>query len=141
MIHISEFKNILPHQGQMLWVDYIVSAREDGGECLIKLDKSKHYFSENGLRQTAYIEWMAQGFGFVSAMYHSQNNHQSIEKAFLVAIEKMSFSEIMPVEGDEVMVEVKHIRTVGPLSYVEGRVYLKEKDLTYCRGLLKLFSA
>lgn len=142
MTPVSELADFLPHRGAMVWIDYVTAARADGGECLVKIDPKKHYFSDAGLRQTAYIEWMAQGFGFVNALYYKQNQVQkSIEKAFMVAVEKMSFAENMPVAGDEVMISVNHVRTVGPISYVEGKVYSVTSNVTYCDAVIKLFSA
>ncbi len=142
MIPVSEFSAYLPHRDQGVWVDYVLSAKDNGGECLVKLDPTKNYFSDRGLRQTAFIEWMAQSFGFVNALHCRQNqSQQALEKAFLVAVEKMTFAEKLPVAGDDLIVSVKHVRSVGPISYVEGRVYSQKSDLTYCEAVIKLFSA
>ncbi len=141
MISVSEFSHYLPHRGEMVWVDYVLSAEGNGGECLVKLDQKKHYFADAGLRQTAFIEWMAQSFGFVNALHCRQNDSQAgLQKAFLVAVEKMTFAEVMPVDGDELIVSVKHVRTIGPISYVEGRVFARNTETVYCEATIKLFS-
>lgn len=142
MNHVSNLSESLPHRDHMVWIDYVMEAHEDGGVCLVTVDPQKHYFSDSGVRQSAFIEWMAQGYGFVCAEYYAKLDvKQTLEKAFLVGVEKMNFSGKMPVAGEEILISVKKIRMVGPISYVEGKISSRKTGMVYTESVIKLFSA
>lgn len=142
MKHTSELSDYLPHRDNMVWIDYVLEADTTGGSCLVKIDPAKHYYSDEGVRQSAFIEWMAQGYGFVNAHFaKEQGMNQTLEKAFLVGVDKMTFQGKMPTSGEEIIVSVKTIRNVGPISYVEGKIYSQGTQASYCEAVIKLFSA
>lgn len=142
MTPVNTLSDYLPHRDQMVWIDYVLSASEEGGECLVVCDKTKHYFSDSGVRQSAFIEWMAQGYGFVCAQYAVQiSKQQTLEKAFLVGVDKMTFVDKAIRSGDQIIVSVKKQRMIGPISYVEGKVYSKKSGDVFAEAIIKLFSA
>ncbi len=141
MIPVSELSNFLPHRDKMVWIDAVVDVSEDSGTCLIKIDSRKHYFSNQGVRQSALIEWMAQGFGFVSAERARRSAIDgSLEKAFLVGAEKVKFGGKLPEEGEEVLVTLTTVRKIGPLNYVEGKMTHRQTGHLYGEALIKLFA-
>lgn len=140
MISTQDLLGFLPHQGDMIWIDYVTESHERGGTCLVIVDKNKHYFGDEKLRQSSFIEWMAQGFGFSNALKIKEGKAEgSVSNAFLVGFTNVTFGQILPQELEELLVITNATRTIGPITYIEGKVQSKENGVVYCEAQLKLF--
>jgi predicted hotdog family 3-hydroxylacyl-ACP dehydratase len=141
MTPIKDLLGYLPHQGEMIWIDYVLEASAEGGTCIVVIDDKKHYYFEENIRQSSYIEWMAQGFGFVNACFiKEQKINSSIRNAFLVGFNNVYFSDSLPENQESILIITNLTRTIGPISYVAGRVQSKETGFVYCEAQIKLFS-
>ncbi len=142
MIDVSELKDFLPHREPMVWVDQVLEANGDSGTCLVEIKEDSLYLSDSTVRQSSYIEWMAQSFGYINA-YNSQkeDSKKKLEKAFLVGFEKVSFEETVPKVGDEIIIKIQLTRVIGPISYVQGIIYSKDESVKFCEAVIKLFAA
>ena len=137
MISTTELEGFLPHTGKMVWIDQVISP----GVCLVIADQKKHYFSGDFVRQSAYIEWIAQSYGFSGAYeQYLQGTKTSLSKSFLVSFNKAVFSEENIKDQEEVIIEVSLIKEMEQLSVVSGRIYSKEKNIIYCEASVKLYS-
>lgn len=141
MISVTELEGFLPHRAPMVWVDFVVPSMEDSGECIVILDEEKLYFSNGEVRQSAYIEMMAQSFGFINAYREKvAGNDQMLKDAFLVGFEKVSYGDYLPKNGDKLSIQISLNRQIGPVSYINGLITNEDKSITYCGATLKLFS-
>lgn len=141
MTPVSELAGYLPHSDQMVWIDSVLSADAEGGVALVIVDKDKHYCDKDGVRQSSFIEWIAQGFGFVNALLAKNNPSNSpIKNAFLVGFNNVTFNSSLPKAGEALLITTLHKRTIGPISYIEGTVTSKDSGVVYCEGQIKLFS-
>ncbi|MEA9357191.1 hypothetical protein SHI21_13280 [Bacteriovorax sp. PP10] len=141
MTSTQDLAGFLPHQGHMVWIDYVVEANETGGTCLVIVDKNKYYFGEEQVRQSSFIEWMAQGFGFSNALKVKQGLAQgSVTNAFLVGFNNVKFGDTLPQEAEELLITTNATRSIGPITYIEGKVQSKVSGVIYCEAQLKLFS-
>jgi predicted hotdog family 3-hydroxylacyl-ACP dehydratase len=141
MTPVKDLLGFLPHSDQMVWIDYVLEAHAEGGVSMVIVDEAKHYYSDVGVRQSSFIEWMAQGFGFVNAQFVKEGNLEStIKNAFLVGFNNVIFSETLPHAGEALIITTTHKRTIGPISYIDGKVESKDSGKIYCEAQLKLFS-
>ncbi|MBY0415844.1 MAG: hypothetical protein K2Q18_16855 [Bdellovibrionales bacterium] len=141
MTPVSELQGFLPHSDNMVWIDYVLETSETGGSCLVVVDKNKHYANAVEVRQSSFVEWMAQGFGFVNAkVAKDSGNSQSVSKAFLVGFNNITFSDFQPIDKEELLITTHVKRVIGPISYIEGKIISRNTGTLYCEGQLKLFS-
>jgi predicted hotdog family 3-hydroxylacyl-ACP dehydratase len=141
MTPVSELSDFLPHSGELVWIDAVISADAEGGVSLVVVDEKKHYCDSSGVRQSSFIEWMAQGFGFVNALLAKDAPiNGTIKNAFLVGFNNVTFGEVLPKAGEALLITTLHKRTIGPISYIEGTVTSRDTGLLYCEGQIKLFS-
>lgn len=141
MIPIKDLMDYLPHRDEIVWIDYVLEARENGGTSMVIVDRNKHYFGKEELRQSSLIEWMAQGSGFVSAAYYkSMNINKTLHDAFLVGFMNANFSSNLPKESEEVLITSNVTRIIASISYVECSVQSKISGEIYCSALIKLYS-
>ncbi|OUR99684.1 hypothetical protein A9Q84_01275 [Halobacteriovorax marinus] len=141
MIAVKELEGFLPHRSPMVWIDYVIPSIGDSGECVVVLDESKMYFTKGELRQSSYIELMAQSFGFINAHREQlAGRTEMLDQAFLVGFDKVFYEDAMPKVGDKLIVSVTLNRQVGPVSYINGVITNEDKSVKYCSATLKLFS-
>lgn len=137
MISTSELKGFLPHRGEMVWIDQVISS----GVCLVIADQKKHYFTGDFVRPSSYIEWIAQSYGFSKAYDKYQTgNSDSLQSAYLASFNKVTFSEELIKDQEEVFIEVTLDTELGAISVINGKVYSKEKNIIYCEASVKLYS-
>ena len=137
----------LPHRGAAVWVDEVTWVKADEGECRIHLRQSANYADGQGhIRDSSFVEWMAQAYGFVcacQALTEIMNMSEKPKKAFLVQISDFEMSQEPAanriVEGDWISVRVKRSHQVGPIALVDG-VVLSSKELVLARAKIKLFA-
>jgi hypothetical protein len=148
----SQLQDWLPHRGPAVWVDEVLSVTAEGGDCRILLKNSANYADGNGgIRESSFIEWMAQGFGYVcacQAMAGIVSAQEKPKKAFLVQVsdfESNTDPESNRIvgggwEGDWMIARVRRTHQVGPIALVEGEI-ISSKNVTVARAKLKVFAA
>lgn len=122
----------------MVWVDYVVSYGATEGECIVNIKADAHYMSEGGMRASACVEFIAQGYGFMSIVYRVKMKPDSapLKKAFLASIGNCTFAsqEVMAKvkAGDELRVKITSARERGAITAFKGAVLLGEVSLCEC---------
>lgn len=141
MMDVNKLTDFLPHRNEMIWIDKVISYTNKSATCLINVRKNKLYFSKGEVRQSSYIEWIAQSFGYADAnRLKDLGQKRLLDNAFLVGIMNVSFSENKIMDEVEIFVDVKLLRVVGPISFIEGKVYSRATQNTYCEATIKIFS-
>jgi hypothetical protein len=134
----------LPHRKPMVWIRKVISAEENTGVCQVLLDPGSYEFSEDGLRQSTLLEWMAQGFGFANYCY----TKVAPKLAFLAQAQNIQYCapevwqkfKLAAANGTEAFVSGKITRTLGPISLVEAEVFWNHPEkIILAHGQLKLF--
>ncbi|MBF0316035.1 MAG: hypothetical protein HQK52_21625 [Oligoflexia bacterium] len=139
----------LPHRPPMVWINGILSVSDTGGECLVKLAPNAHYFDHNQrIRKSVCIEWMAQGYGFISAYKDYQKislakgmQSDSNVEAYLAAVKNLRFYDFERLNSIDVrylIVQVNLLRSIPPLHLVEGKILSANK--IYATAELKLYA-
>ncbi|MEQ1878164.1 MAG: hypothetical protein ABL958_16090, partial [Bdellovibrionia bacterium] len=88
-VAVAQVQECLPHRDSAIWVDEITWALADQGECRIIFKDGANYTDSGFIRDTSFIEWMAQSFGYVSAcqvLSGLAGGKQKAQKAYLVGI-------------------------------------------------------
>lgn len=144
----SQLKEWLPHRGTSVWVDEVTSVTQDGGEACVFLKNAANYSDGQGsIRDSSFIEWMAQSYGFVCAcqvLAGTVSAKEKPEKAFLVQVSEFELSDDPSssriVEGDWLIVRVKRTHQVGPIALIDGEI-ISSKNVLIARAKLKLFAS
>lgn len=147
-VSTSQLTDWLPHRGTAVWVDEVISITDNGGEGLVRLNNSANYSDGRGnIRDSSFIEWMAQSYGFICACQGLAGLVSAKEKptkAFLVQVTDFDLSDdpssSQIIEGDWMTVRIQRTHQVGPIALVEGQV-LSSKNIVIARAKLKLFAA
>lgn len=145
-IPVSRLFPFLPHRPPMVWIDEVlwVSKGELSGECCVYLESSGHYFGPNQtLRQSSFLEWMAQSYGYVcAARMIIDNIGVTRTNTFMAAVKNLEFledsSKIKALSKLKIYVEL--IRELGPMSLVSAKVTSDCGKITYAKAQLKLFA-
>jgi hypothetical protein len=139
-ISAASLTALVPHRPPLVWIHSVLSIQETGGICRFIFDANAAYADFRGIRRSSYVELLAQAYAFIQAAAEPQ--HAKPTRVLLAGFSQVEFPEGTsgPREnGDELRIEVKRVRQMGPLSLVQGTV----KDLsgrTIARGQLKLFA-
>lgn len=122
----SELADWLPHRPPMVWIDDVVQCDDDIGECTVRLKDDGLYFSEEGLRATSLVEFIAQSFGYISACRSRESGEtRKTSKAFLVSIGSAEFGDSTQVRaGDVLRVRISNVKRIGPITLFDGQVLL-----------------
>jgi len=142
----SEFLSFVPHRPPMIWIDEVVSASSERGECRVFLKPDALYREDGHVLPTSCVEWVAQTFAFVRSAYlieaGQQGKDQKPHEALLVGIRNAKFMfEIGDPEVDnaeEVLIIVDHFREFGPIIMVQGEVRLASGRVLM-QGSLRLY--
>ena len=126
----------------MVWINRILEATEEGGLCEVVIDRDALYFSKAGLRQSSLVEWMAQGFGYAVAAHEQRQS----SKAYLAALKDVEYCDEATwtqvtnrlTTGSKLMVLVKIVRVLGPITMVKGEVKTPEGQ-TLASAQFKVF--
>ncbi len=138
---VGHLKDFLPHRHDMIWIDKVLTYTSKSATCLVKAQKNKLYFTNGEIRQSSYIEWIAQSFGYADAnRLKDLGQKKSLHNAFLVGITNAHFSKEKIKDEMEILIDVKLLRVVGPISFIEGKVYSEMTKNIYCEATLKVFS-
>lgn len=141
-VKIQDLQPYMPHRAPMIWLDEVTSFSNQGGEVRVTLKADAGYMGPDGVRDSAPIEWIAQGFGYLWAcvcVTNEDQNKANTKKAFLVAIKNADMSRVSELKaGDLVSVKMDEFRQIGPIQIIRGRVF-RGDDLILEAGL-KVFS-
>lgn len=146
-VSTEALRDWLPHRDGAVWVDEVTSVGIDGGECRVLLHPSANYADQHGrIRESSFIEWMAQAYGYVcacQALSGLVNLAEKPKKVFLVQITDLDLSPdpspSLIGDGDWISVRVKKTHQVGPIALIEG-VVLSSHEVVLARAKLKLFA-
>lgn len=142
-VKIQDLTPYMPHRAPAVWLDEVTSFGPEGGECRVTLKADGEYMGPDGVRGSAPIEWIAQGFGYLWACVklNRQGGEDSAntKRAFLVAIKDADMSKVSELKlGDTVSIRMDGFRQIGPIQILRGRIFRGE-DLILEAGL-KVFS-
>jgi len=146
-VSTAGLSDFLPHRGPALWVDEVSSVSDTEGVCRVFVRPEANYADSRGLiRDSSYVEWIAQAYGFVSAcqiLCGLVPDEKRPEKAFLVQVRDLELSEdpaaTLIFEGDWLNIQVRRTHRMGPLALVEGAVF-SSKGIALARAKLKLYA-
>jgi predicted hotdog family 3-hydroxylacyl-ACP dehydratase len=146
-VSTSSLEKWIPHRPPMVWVDQVLSLTEEGGTARVNLDqKDSHFFGEKGLRESSFVEFLAQAYAFtrvcqslLSAERGSETTDKPLAKAFLVGIRDL---EILPGNLPSSGYLIVRVRTVKELSgvIVFGGSVETSAGLRLASGTLKVYS-
>ncbi|WP_415718822.1 3-hydroxylacyl-ACP dehydratase [Maridesulfovibrio sp.] len=135
-----EARKLLPHRGQMLLLDSVLSADEEGGTALADLSSQSISLGHDGnMLPPFYIELVAQTYAAVCG-YHLLKTGQPIPDGYLVGVQKFqinqSFSDIN-FSSSELLIKVRTVGNFDGFAVVEGKV--SREDIIMAEGRIKLF--
>ena len=140
-VAVGHLRAFLPHRAGAIWVDRLLETKKHFGICEVVVDPKKNYFSEDGFRSTACIEWVAQTYGYTAAMNEilQIQAEKPSPRAFIVDVKycEIPLAGVQLKEGDVLKVEVHCTHDFGSLKVVDGSVFYSEKLLA--RMSLKLY--
>ena len=144
-VSITEFESFLPHRPPAIWIHQVLDAGLDSGSCAVLYSENAPFAKNNSLLESAYLEWIAQSCGYVSAAQFKFGilTQGSLKDAFLAAVKKFEIFDIPQnlKNGDIFEIHVRSTHKMGPVTVVEGKVYFakdNEKKLL-AQASLKLF--
>ncbi len=142
---VADFLETIPHRPPFVWIDEVVSVTAESGVCAVVLKPDALFMSPDGLRRSSYLEFMAQGFGYIRAAQTSIGltpGKAVPKKAFLVSIQDGVYADtenLRPAAGSRLTVEITGIREVGPITLFSATVRGAE-GATLVQARLKVFS-
>ena len=142
-VPVSEFQSFLPHRGPAVWVDEIRHVDAESGVCGVRYSSRATYAKGCSLLEAAYIEWMAQSFGYLCAAQFRlglAKDEGEMKETFMAAVKNFEIHEVPREIQDGELFEIKMKAThrVGPVTLVEGLVERSGKILA--KAQLKLFA-
>jgi predicted hotdog family 3-hydroxylacyl-ACP dehydratase len=145
-VKVETLKEFLPHRPPAIWIDEVTSFGANDGECKVVLRPDRPYVTDGFVRNSSFVEWIAQSYGYISAcrmlagLPNSQINQQ-VQSAYLVGIREFKIlgQPLRVLGGETLRILVKKTHEIGPLILVEGSVIDGSARL-HCKGQLKLFA-
>lgn len=142
-IAVSNLSSFLPHRGAAVWVDSVVAATEGGGTCEVTYKPEAHYARGDTFIPSAFVEWMAQSFGYVTAAQQKLGlltGDGNLKQAFLAAIKNFEITSIPTkiLPGQKIQIHVRASHVVGPITLVEGSAEFE--GVVLAKAQLKLFA-
>lgn len=134
-VKISSIAEFMPHRGSAIWVDQILSITKNEGIGQVQFDLSKPYCTNQELRKTACIEFIAQSFGYAVVLSDLLNitNVPKGQHAFIVDVRNVDFhsnSEIFKMKNGEMLnIETLCTNDFGNFKVVKGKVLLRDQIL------------
>lgn len=144
VVPVATIERYLPHRPPMVWIDDVLSFSEKQGHCRVRLKSDGLYMDTDGLRPTAFIEFIAQAYGFMSVCHHiyiMDPNSKPLTKAFLASIKEAKLpqqNELANIgAGDELVITINGVRQRGSIVMFKGIVSCGERLL--CEAEMKVF--
>lgn len=132
-VSVRHLMPFLPHRGSAIWVDEILETRTGWGRGRVKLNPTANYFSPEGLRQTAFIEWIAQCYGYVTILNDLTGIQFAAQapKTFIAEIKQAQFfhSHVDFSHLKEMSIEVHCTHDFGLLKVIQGKIFDAEDVL------------
>lgn len=127
--------NLLPHSGEMVLIDEVVSHGADE-ICVKSVIKSDNAFLENGKFPTyKALEMMAQSLGAYKGLYAKSN----FKLGFLIASRKFEIFKPNLEPGDEILIKSKmSLQDENGFGVWDSEIYLK--DFLVARASLSVLS-
>jgi acyl-coenzyme A synthetase/AMP-(fatty) acid ligase len=132
-VAIENLRSMLPHRGPAIWIDELLDAQPHMGEASVKIDKCRNYFGPEQVsqlfRETSCVEWVAQTYGYATAMGDILGVHKAAvaTRTFIAEVKSAEFYtehfESASKNGEEIKIKVKCTHDFGKLRVVEGHVY------------------
>ncbi|NDV26730.1 3-hydroxylacyl-ACP dehydratase [Desulfovibrio sp. JC010] len=133
-------EKLLPHRGQMLLIDSILTADQESGTALADLSTESLALGPDGkVLEPFYIELVAQTYAAVCG-YHLQTLGQPVPEGYLVGVQKF---QIIPQpryvrwQSSELLISVHTVGDFDGFAVVEGSVSREGNVLA--EGKIKLF--
>jgi len=140
-ISTVELQPYVPHRPPMIWVDEITDVNDAGGIGHTLIKAKELYLTDNIVRPSAYIEFIAQTYAFVQSIRARNAGIRELhQRALLVAIKDFSIQPHTPISvGTMVRTEVTKGREMGPITIIHGKVFSGDDLLAL--GEVKVFTA
>lgn len=135
----AQAEKLLPHRGQMLLIDSVLTVEDGAGTAHADLSaESIAVASDGNLLPPFYIELLAQTYAAVCG-YRLQSLGQPVPEGYLVGVQKF---QIMPeaytdFSNNELLISVQTVGDFDGFAVVEGTVSREGKILA--EGKIKLF--
>ena len=135
-----EAQKLLPHRGQMLLIDSVLSANEDGGTALADLSTQSIGLGPDGnMLPPFYIELAAQAYAAVCG-YHLQSRGLPIPEGYLVGVQKFQINPQLSdfeFSSTELLIKVQTVGDFDGFAVVEGSISRENEILA--EGRIKIF--
>ncbi|WP_432737370.1 3-hydroxylacyl-ACP dehydratase [Maridesulfovibrio sp. FT414] len=134
-----EARRLLPHRGQMLLIDSVLTAEGDAGTALADLStQSIALDSDGSLLTPFYIELLAQAYAAICG-YQLQSLGRPIPEGYLVGVQKFHITSQKTAEfsSNELLITVQIVGNFNGFAVVEGTVSCEE--ITLAEGRIKVF--
>lgn len=145
---VSELQQYLPHRAPMVWVDRVleVGSNEKGifGVCSVLTDAESLFLNNGGqLNGSAAIEFTAQAYGYVRALYHVLNNIDNTPtRTYLTGVRSCAanFKKFSSQDLKDLRVSIQLTRELHPLVFVKGRIYLEGQESTLAEAEVQVYA-
>lgn len=138
-IPTHKLKDLMPHRGKMLWVDEVIHTDGDKGEVKLTLQKDFPYFQNGKLISSFFIEFMAQGYGFMKAAFVYDEGIKGLDEAMIPMISDYEFYDLDLMENNQVIAKIKTKRQLDNLFFVEGSV-VDENEKLLAKANFKVYA-
>ena len=127
----------------MVWIDEVSSFDANGGECSIKLQKNAHYMTNEKLRESSLIEFMAQAQALIGVcQMNAMALTTGFREAFIVSITDAEFTDLAEFnrspDGQTLRVKIGPPRSLGAIAMFSGSVWTAD-DQCLLRANMKAF--
>ena len=136
-MNINELADYLPHRPPAIWIDEVT---EEASYVVLK--KSAPYYSNGVLRPSSLIEFIAQSFGYQSALkiLDSGVKPTAASKAFLVAVTKCTLKDTATLKvGERLKITIGDTKVIGPITVISATV-TDSNGTEYANASLKVFA-
>ena len=146
-VNTNDLGEWMPHRAPAVWVDQVNSVTAEEGECRVYLRPDANYSGPDGfVRDSSFAEWIAQSYGFISAVQVLSGVVPTIKKpetTFLAQIQDF----VPPAESlriaddgkDWVDVRVRRTHQLGPIALITGEV-ISSSGKSLAKARLKVFA-
>ncbi|TIH15793.1 3-hydroxylacyl-ACP dehydratase [Marinifilum sp. JC120] len=136
----AQAEKLLPHRGQMLLIDSVLTAEEGAGTAQADLSTQSISMGTDGnLLPPFYIELVAQAYAAVCG-YHLQSLGQPVPEGYLVGVQKFQLTPEAANTNwtsNELLISVQTVGDFDGFAVVEGTVSREGKIMA--EGRIKLF--
>jgi hypothetical protein len=139
-ISISEIKDFMPHRDSAIWIDQLIETQFRFGKSLVHIKARANYMSQEGLRPSSAIEFVAQTYGYAVVA----NDLLGIQKAdtasqtYIAEINNVVFNENLfkqVKDQDQLFIESRCTHDFGPLKVITGTVKNNKEQCLATVGL------